>query len=219
MPATSRKRNKSGSKPALERSPFHTGLDLGQFFTKATSANLQGKNAVLLARASTRQQKYKNNLVAQCASLSKTVLELGANIKNIVSIAASGFDPSCYIPRALQLAKEHNAVIVAESVDRFIRHRDYEPVYNFDLQPQQADLKQLLADTAGIQLFTILAPNSSPEKVRDYQSKRGEIFSSRKARNPCLLKLAKQMAETGYSNNRISKYIYIPRTTIRRWNN
>ena len=67
-----------------------------------------------------------------------------------------------------------NAIVVAESVARFIRNIEYNSVTNWNAKPTVADYNRLQLETDGVKLATLINPDATPEEIRSYETKRGK---------------------------------------------
>ncbi|MFO0943053.1 MAG: recombinase family protein [Pirellulales bacterium] len=77
-----------------------------------------------------------------------------------------GFDAA--IAKALSIGPD--VVIVAESVDRYVRHRDFDR--NRTLLPNESDLAELSAMARGVTLTTVFDPGIGQSSVRYWQQNR-----------------------------------------------
>lgn len=84
---------------------------------------------------------------------------------------------------AVQRARKLGAdAIGAESVCRFIRHRDFNFTDNGDLVSTFAELKWLREVTDGVRLVTMLPPNASPAQIIKHQQWRGHEYGDKGGR-------------------------------------
>jgi hypothetical protein len=131
--------------------------------------------------------------------------------------------------RAVFLAKQHGAVIVAESVNRF--RRPFDPDYKGrkqELPLSLFDLKRLMVEAEGVPLVTIVPPDTSPSEVRSYQTRRGQAgkdcFGGRpqkrfpkKATRLELTPAAIQLWNAGFSYRKIGQKLGVHFSTVRDW--
>jgi DNA invertase Pin-like site-specific DNA recombinase len=127
---------------------------------------------VIYVRVSTRQQDHKNNLDSQIQKLKNAVAASKGIVVKIVTYIGSGFDP-WKVGYAAEIARKHNAIIVAESTDRLIRSPNYHSVTNPNARARTFDLESLAEATRGISLMTLHHPDESLKKVRSAQIFRG----------------------------------------------
>ena len=91
-----------------------------------------------------------------------------------------------------------NAIVVAESVARFIRNIEYNSVTNWNAKPTVADYNRLQLETDGVKLATLINPDATPEEIRSYETKRGKKSKGNpggrpKKRDPGYKKRERQM--------------------------
>ena len=136
----------------------------------------------LILRVSNRERRA--NLKDQDANLRDVVSEVGAKIVGQVQKAISGFDPSWLKQVAMEAKAAGATVLLAETADRFIRHRDFHSNDRPDLQATDEQLQELVECTGGMRLMTHLDPDATPFQVRSYQRKRGQKQKRRKGGRP-----------------------------------
>jgi len=79
------------------------------------------------------------------------------------------------LERAVLLAKEHGAIVVAESLDRFRRTFVYQWKKGEFQPPLTAyEMNRLMEEADGVPLATLTHPDATPSKVRRDQTKRGQ---------------------------------------------
>lgn len=138
---------------------------------------------VIVARVSTSQQDRRLNLHDQLRNLRQWAVGHRAVIIGEVQHVGRGAD--CYwLRQAAELARQHGAVLLAESVDRFIRHPGFNPKTCSNLQPRERELEELQACTEGMILATLLPPEATPEEIRSFQRRRGQTAKGRKGGRP-----------------------------------
>lgn len=135
-----------------------------------------GDRVVLVVRVSGHSQHKNKNLDDQEAFLRRVVEEAGGVVVGVVRKVISGWVESNWLWRARCLAKRHDAIILAESTDRFVRHHGYRSnrPTRVNLQATDMDLQDLAYTTRGTVLMTYLHPDTSPKDVRSHQRKRGQ---------------------------------------------
>jgi hypothetical protein len=148
-----------------------------------------GETVDLWVAVSGSEQKRDQNLKDAEAWLRLKVRERGALVGNVARHVVSRY--AQFLPRALwQAALEANRQgrnLLAESVDRFIRHPHYrsnlKPHLNFQVN-DKFDLEALREHTCGAELVTWLDPSATAEEVRSHQRIRGQWGKSRRGGRP-----------------------------------
>jgi hypothetical protein len=142
-----------------------------------------GQKAVLWCRVSGCEQNRQGNLDDNEAKLTELSKDLRTEVVGVIRYVGSGTDPICLV-NAVDLAKKLGAVLLAESTDRFIRHPAYHSKENPNAQAREPDLEELQYWTQGVELYTDLHPDASPQEVRSYQRKRGQKYKGNKGGRP-----------------------------------
>ncbi|WP_286764264.1 MULTISPECIES: hypothetical protein [Rhodopirellula] len=129
---------------------------------------LPGMNVIVAVRVSTDEQEM------QAADNEKRCCEFvrsrGAIVLVSRTIRSMGKLPEDWLPELVKLAKEKkDAVILAESVDRFMRSERYTPREQVHHLTER-ELEGLKALADGVPLLTLLHPDERP---RSEQTKRG----------------------------------------------
>ena len=159
----------------------------------------RGQPVVIYCRVSGNVQESSQNLSNQGENLKNESKQREFVVLKIVSEVASGWKED---RDALKLAAEYalakDAVLVAESVTRFIRSRDYNSVTNWNAKPTVADYNRLQLETDGVELATLINPDATPEEIRSYETKRGKKSKGNpggrpKKRDPGYKKRERQM--------------------------
>lgn len=148
--------------------------DASAFFTHGVGA---GDRVVLLLRVSHCKQEPAKKFRDAERQLRAYCAEVGAVVVDVVRINGSGWwtEPRAWLElqRAFDLARQHDATILAESTDRFVRHPAYHSAARPYAQARDCDLRRLTADAGGVRLATMLDPNASASDIRSHQTKRG----------------------------------------------
>lgn len=158
-------KNRARRKNALQRvEPACFVLELPQ------RAKARFRAVVVYARVSSRGQ----SLVAQVKRLERECAKRGFKVVAVI-LDTSSVTENPYgekFKEAVETAKAHGAAIVAESLDRFTRSREWTKE-NQDAYPTAQDI-QLLEDAAeGVTLYTLLNPDTySWREVRGAQTRR-----------------------------------------------
>ena len=135
----------------------------------------RGQRVVIYCRVSGRDQERSQNLSDQGENLKNESKQRGFVVVEIISEVASGWkEDRDGLLRAVEIAREKKAIVVAESVTRFIRSRDYNSVTNWNAKPTVADYNRLQLETDGVELATLINPDATPEEIRSYETKRGK---------------------------------------------
>ncbi len=200
-------------------------LACGKASNYIKQANIKpGDKVVLVCRVSQREQKQRKNLEDQEANLRAEVAALDGIVVGVTHIQVSGFDPF-WISRAVTIAQQHGAKLLAESTDRFVRHPAFNSSKNNSRNARESDLRELVACAEGVPLVTLLHPDATPQEVRSYQRKRGQRIKQAKGGRPerpknrkvRLIGTATQMREDGASWGEIALALEVPRSTVARW--
>ena len=145
----------------------------------------RGDKVVLACRVSGREQERRRNLDGYEAHMRTEMERLDAVVVDVVCRQISGFDPY-WIGAAVEIAKKHDAKIVALSTNRLIRHPAYHSERCWDAQARTPDLEYLKYWAQGVQLVTVLNPDASPREERSLQTKVGQCAKGRKGGRPTL---------------------------------
>jgi len=183
--------------------------------------------AVIIARTSTPQQKADGDLEAQVQFLTEAAQKAGMQIVGVVRHVGNG-NNTTWLKKAGALASKHNAVILGESIDRFIRHADdFKKGTIRNIPPTQSDLDAVRKTTRGVVLLTYLSPQASVWEVQSHQSKRGRRYKGKGGRLsigtnkkrmqrrqiPIVLTLRSQ----GLSMGKIALLTGIKKATVQTW--
>ena len=142
-----------------------------------------GVRVVLVLRVSTGSQDAHNNLENQEENLWRIVEERGGRVVGTFSRCGSGTNPE-WLGEAAAHARNCTAVMLAESVDRFIRPVEYHSVNCPNAQATEADLKRLRLVCGEVRLMTVVNPDAPLAAVRAYQTRRGQSQKGRKGGRP-----------------------------------
>jgi len=179
-------------------------------------------------RVSSRQQK--KNLSHQLAKLKVDVEKRGHLSVATVGEIAPGWEYwRTGFGRAIAIAKEFNAIVVARSIKRFWKSWDPEwKTRQKGLPLSVFDMKQLMAEADGVLLATVIPPDAPPKKEKSEETKEGQAATGNKGGHPVELfpkkaarlknmprVLALRKAGKGYGE--IGDMLGIPRSTIRDW--
>lgn len=192
--------------------------------------NLRTLRVVLFCRVSLWKQKHCGNLNRQIAHAQAELRKLGVNVLAVFKEAntAKEFDEDHRtLAGAAYYAREHDAILVATTTDRYVRHVRFEPSKPH-LLPRVHEFEQLLAMTLGVTLATIEHPDATPSEVRSVRSRAGQIESGNNGRRPGKagykkrrrLKLqpqAKAMRREARTLGEIEAQLHVKRSTLQGW--
>jgi hypothetical protein len=140
---------------------------------------------VLWVRESGRVQEWRKNLRDQEVWLRREVEALGGTVVDVFPAVVSGWDNDrSAFKLAAETVGQHGAILVAESTDRFLRSRSYSSSKNPSAQPNRTEWDAFLRDANGIEMATLLHPDTSWQAVRSHQTKRGIAAKSAKCGRP-----------------------------------
>jgi hypothetical protein len=123
---------------------------------------------------------------------------------------------------AVMLAREigPGTVVLAETVARLLRHRDYHSVKNPDVLPNRWQWNDVRDMAEGVVLATMLHPDAPPAWVRRYEAQRGtrrKAAGSKKATWLALAPQAVRLKAEGLSVRRIGTELGVPYRTVGHW--
>jgi predicted site-specific integrase-resolvase len=183
--------------------------------------------AVSYARESSQTQK--DNLPHQVNNLKMETEKCGHKVIAEFKQVVYGWDieNQTALEWAILKAKAAGAFVVAESVDRFRRCWRYRKTDKM-LPLNVFEMKQLMAEADGVQLVTLLHPDTPPNEVRRYQTKRGQAGKgnyggrpvtklSPRERRIAQMPEALNLRKAGRSWREIAHQLKVPCTTIRDW--
>ncbi|QDT54484.1 hypothetical protein Pan44_25170 [Caulifigura coniformis] len=127
---------------------------------------------VLYVRVSGRNQARGDNLEHRLQYLRNRLR--GLNVENIAEFTEVGSgwkNERPQLANAITFAREHGAVVVAASMDRFVRHADYNSDRDENFLPAVADFQQLLREAGSVRLATCMHPDATPAEIAKEQTK------------------------------------------------
>lgn len=188
-----------------------------------------GDMVILCLRVSGRTQQLAGNLDDQELHLRQVAAERGAKIISVFRRVGPGWNVDWLIP-AIDMAKQCEARLLAESVSRFVRSASYHPSRAPNALRSEEELNLFCSIIEGVPLITILSPDAAPADERGFQTKRGQEAKNRcggrptkkrpgaiKARRINQQPRARQLRAEGRSLAEIAKATGVPRPTIQRW--
>ena len=192
-----------------------------------------GQLVVAYCRVSASDQERSKNLEDQDENLKREIEGLGFVIIDRIQEVSSGWQEyRDGLLLAAEIARENNAVIVAESATRFIRSWDFNSKTNWKVKPTKAEYRRLQRDTQGVKLATLVAPDATPEKIRSYETKRGKRAKGKPGGRPkkqagrgdpkrkeMMLPKVKWMLKLGCSLKEVAEILGVSPTTVMNWRN
>ena len=134
-----------------------------------------GQRVVTYCRVSSCAQENSNNHSDQEENLKPELEQLGFTVIESFQEVGSGWrEGREALMDAARHALDNDAIVVAESVTRFIRNRHYNSKTNWKVTPNKAEYRRLQLDTQGVKLVTLLDPDASAEEIRSNETKRGK---------------------------------------------
>jgi hypothetical protein len=157
-----------------------TPAKASNYIARLLSLITPGVTVVLLCRVSAREKK-RERLEHQMQELTEAIEKRGGVVLRCFKFRASGwrFDAEYRqaVKRAARYAQSHNAVLVAFSVDRFLRARDFHHRNNPNAQPTDEDFQRFLGLVGDVQLATLVDPDASPKKVRQARNRASRKYN------------------------------------------
>jgi len=179
---------------------------------------------LLCCRVSRRVQKRNQNLDDQESNLRRYAQSVGAVVVGVERHVGPGWDP-LWLASASRSARQHDAILLAESTSRFVRHAAYHSVEYPKAQARKTELDDLEYWTSGMPLATIVHPSASPGEERSFQIKRGQDHKHRKGGRPLTKKRrrerlkpkALEMKMQGMTIRKIAGTLSVPHSTVQDW--
>lgn len=191
-----------------------------------------GDRVVLCCRVSTRQQNHRGNLTAHERHLRAEIAARRTEVVDLVSHVGPGYDP-LWVARAADIAKRHNAKLVAITTDRLVRHPDYKSTgsnYERNARANTEGLDDLKRYADGVELVTLVDPDAPLATCMGVMKKIGQQVKGRKGgrpgKNPPGYKKERRlrnqsqvywMCAVGYPVRKIAHMLDLPESTVRRW--
>jgi len=183
----------------------------------------RGDQAVTYARASAREQFYRKSLDNQLKFLRLKLRRGGVHIlKEFREIGSGWSDDLARLVAAARYAKKHNAALVAESADRFLRSLHFKHTATNPILPCAEEWSVLREKCGGVEFCTLLSPDMPWKKVRSLQTKRGSRVRCRpgekkERREELMAQVSRMKFEDGLSCGQIIRKMGVPRSTVRDW--
>ncbi len=132
-------------------------------------------NLVLYCRVSTDKQEHGGNLDESIHESIRGLRALGCRLGGRLIAVFDGVESSHIdadrpiLDQALAYARTHNAILVAPSRDRLLRHHGYDGT-NQTEPPTDGEYRKLMNKAGGVPVATLLPPNTA---ARSKQTERG----------------------------------------------
>ena len=162
----------AANRPLVSAKSAETGPPSGKasLFISSVECLQPGDRVVICARKSCRSRR--ESLPRQAQNLRSAAQERGLVVVDVVEHTGPGW--SCHwLQHAAKIAKAHEAVLIAESPNRFVRSDHYHSVTNPTAQASALELEQLKMWTRGVPMYTVLHPDATFEQERSYETRRG----------------------------------------------
>lgn len=208
-----------------------TPATLSKLIRSADEAISAGTPVWLVARKSDGKHDERSK-DAQLKQLTEWCFERGAVLVGSTQCTTPGHDPNWLYP-AVDGARKHRAVILAETTARLIRSAAFDPSKQYnDMMPNTVELASLRTVLDGVVAATLLDPDADPKAIHAQQVTRGQAASGNKGGRPKrtppgklkadkerLQPIAKQLRNDGWSYRKIEAELGIPMRTIYDWLN
>lgn len=141
---------------------------------------------VIYCRVSSLEQYRSGNLDDQLSNVRRTLERLGVTVVGVFREIATSYElehPSDRpaLVAAVECAKQHGAIVVAESTSRYLRSAAFDKFHQ-DALPTVVHFERLKRLTNAAALATLVHPDAEDE--RSYQTKRGQTEKGRKGGRP-----------------------------------
>jgi DNA invertase Pin-like site-specific DNA recombinase len=192
------------------------------------------REVILYCRCSASAQGANGNLDDQIAACRGELERLGLDVIAAFGEISSGwlidmFERDQFVA-ACRLAAKRKTIVVAESVDRFLRHSGFNTHERKDAIPTAAEFEKLQQLAGDVTLATLLHPDTPPSRIRSHQRKRGQAIKGRcggrpKKQRPYakwrrrqeLMPLIRSLRASGLSMRQVAASTDVPHSTVRRW--
>jgi DNA invertase Pin-like site-specific DNA recombinase len=142
-------------------------------FIKWANELKPGDKVLLCCRVSSHKQCSEHNLADSEANLRREADQRQLVVVDTYCHLGSGWDRG-WLCLAADKAKEQGATLLAESTDRFARHPAYHSSECPNVRARTSELDDLRWWTLGVELATVLHPDTPASEVRSYQRRRGQ---------------------------------------------
>lgn len=187
---------------------------------------------VILARVSAREQDRTGNLTPQVDYLERAAKLHELKIVKILREVGSGWrmDDRSVLTHALDVAREHGAILLVESTCRLIRSTDFHNSQNPGAVPTKAEFEFLRELAGNVPLATVLRPDTPWEYVRSHQTRRGQVAKDAKGGRPRAVRAGdkkrrrqelqvrvRRLYGRGLSLADLPSFFDVPRSTLHDW--
>ncbi len=186
---------------------------------------------IIYLRVSTQQQADKGYLKSQRIRVCKAVKEAGFKIARcdgeevILTEVSEGKVSRSSLEFLEILAEELCAIIVAEDVSRFIRAKDFHPIFNPSAQLTENDIDEFRQKYKRSPFATIIHPDANYREIKKYQKEFGTTDNKpkkhksgyKKRRRDKKLPKALRLYKKGASLGKISRLIKVAKSTVADW--
>lgn len=191
-----------------------------------------GTKVVLVLRVSKGEQEGRNNLADQEQDLRNVCAELSLEIVGVFKHTGPANKLEWFetLAEFANYAYDEDAVLLAESTSRFVRHEDYAPAKGLShLLPTDADFQKLSGATDGVRLATLVDPDAptGEGEEKSQQIKRGQTQKNAKGgrrrnqpwriNDPVTRNLVLQRKADGRSYRDVSRTTGVALGTVQRW--
>lgn len=225
MSKASKRKSSSGSTDEFHSLPeTATGKDLsdrnGKFANLFIHINDVPKTlpVVGLLRVSTEMQASTGIFRKYRIDFIERMISMGRRMERIFEEVCAGdrrIELRQVFLDALECARKTGSVLVAYSVDRFIRPCEFHPYRFPDASLQIRDYRAVIKWRKGVLLATVLDPVSSIEELGRFRDQLGKMKSEivwERSRE-----LANELCRCGYSVRRVAALLNVDRRTVGRW--
>lgn len=141
-----------------------------------------GSNVVLYCRVSSAKQS--RTIPGQRADLLAAARRAGLTIVGrVTEVGNASLPRRPRLKRAIELARQRNAFVLAHNPSRYLRHPAFGPS-NFELQPFGHSWVVLAGIANDVTLATITEPEATNREIRSAESVRGQSTSKRRGGRP-----------------------------------
>lgn len=176
---------------------------------------------VIFARESTHHQDRDGNLRWQRSYYRRRSRDMGFDVLRTFGEIGSGYNYSRpTLAEACAHARRHDAIVLAEAVNRYLRPIGYTSQNSDELYPLE-ELQRIKEIAGGVMLCTFFHPATPEHEVRGHQTKRGLMKppqrGSTKVRNDRLRDTVLDLFANGCTRRQISRQTSVPLMTVSRW--
>jgi DNA invertase Pin-like site-specific DNA recombinase len=196
-----------------------------------------GERVILLLRVSTTDQGKSGNLAGQRLHLVQEVEKRGGIVVQVVEEEWSGKGKTWLdkLTAVANLARQHNAIILAATADRLIRSTWFRSNHKVlsKAQAQRTDLLELEDALRGVKVMTYLHPDATPAECKSLLTRWGQEAKGKRGGRPVkvepkptgavkrrrldMLPRVLELHGDGLGYGAIAERLGLPRTTVERW--